>query len=137
MLLSNSVHFSSERGNWETPQDFFDKLNEEFRFTLDVCAEKHTAKCEKYFTKEDNALDKEWHGICWMNPPYGRGIGVWLKKAYETAQSGSMVVCLIPFHVIHHLSTDATNGSLFGYLTTSLMKMNIDYLCCSIHLMMF
>ena len=52
MLLSNSVHFSSERGNWETPQDFFDKLNEEFRFTLDVCAEKHTAKCEKYFTKE-------------------------------------------------------------------------------------
>jgi len=96
MLQPNSVHFSSERGNWETPQDFFDKLNEEFRFTLDVCAEKHTAKCEKYFTKEDNALDKEWHGICWMNPPYGRGIGVWLKKAYETSQSGSMVVCLIP-----------------------------------------
>ena len=80
MLQPNSVHFSSERGNWETPQDFFDKLNEEFRFTLDVCAEKHTAKCEKYFTKEDNALDKEWHGICWMNPPYGRGIGVWLKR---------------------------------------------------------
>ena len=96
MLLSNSVHFSSERGNWETPQDFFDKLNEEFRFTLDVCAEEHTAKCEKYFTKEDNALDKDWRGTCWMNPPYGRGIGVWLKKAYETAQNGSMVVCLIP-----------------------------------------
>ena len=31
-----------------------------------------------------------------MNPPYGRGIGVWLQKAYESSQQGSTVVCLIP-----------------------------------------
>ena len=80
MLLPNSVHFSSARDNWETPQDFFEKLNNEFRFTLDVCAEEHSAKCKRYFTKKDNALNKEWNGICWMNPPYGRGIGVWLHK---------------------------------------------------------
>ena len=53
MLQPNSVHFSSERDNWETPQDFFDKLNEEFGFTLDVCAEDDTAKCEKYYTKKE------------------------------------------------------------------------------------
>ena len=96
MLLSNSVHFSSERDNWETPQDFFDKLNEEFGFTLDVCAEDDTAKCEKYYTKKDDAFTKKWKGVCWMNPPYGRGIGVWLEKAYETSQNESTVVCLIP-----------------------------------------
>ena len=96
MLQPNSVHFSSERDNWETPQDFFDKLNEEFGFTLDVCAEDDTAKCEKYYTKKDAAFTKEWKAVCWMNPPYGRGIGVWLKKAYETSQNESTVVCLIP-----------------------------------------
>lgn len=96
MLLSNSVHFSSERDNWETPQNFFDKLNEEFGFTLDVCAEDDTAKCEKYYTKKDDAFTKKWKGVCWMNPPYGRGIGVWLEKAYETSQNESTVVCLIP-----------------------------------------
>ena len=96
MLQPNSVHFSSERDNWETPQDFFDKLNEEFGFTLDVCAEDDTAKCEKYYTKKDDAFTKEWKCVCWMNPPYGRGIGVWLKKAYETSQNESTVVCLIP-----------------------------------------
>ena len=96
MLQPNSVHFSSERDNWETPQDFFDKLNEEFGFTLDVCAEDDTAKCEKYYTKKDDAFTKKWKGVCWMNPPYGRGIGVWLEKAYETSQNESTVVCLIP-----------------------------------------
>ena len=96
MSLSNSVHFSSARDNWETPQDFFETLNNEFRFTLDVCAEEHSAKCKNYFTKKDDALDKEWNGVCWMNPPYGRGIGVWLQKAYESSQQGSTVVCLIP-----------------------------------------
>ncbi len=96
MLQPNSVHFSSERDNWETPQNFFDKLNEEFGFTLDVCAEDDTAKCEKYYTKKDDAFTKKWKGVCWMNPPYGRGIGVWLEKAYETSQNESTVVCLIP-----------------------------------------
>ena len=90
------MHFLSERDNWETPQKFFDMLDEEFGFTLDVCAEDNTAKCERYYTKENDALSKEWEGVCWMNPPYGRGIGVWLKRAYETSQNGSTVVCLIP-----------------------------------------
>ena len=56
MLLPNSVHFSSARDNWETPQDFFETLNNEFRFTLDVCAEEHSAKCKNYFTKKDISI---------------------------------------------------------------------------------
>lgn len=32
----------------------------------------------------------------WMNPPYGRTIGDWMRKAYESAQAGALVVCLVP-----------------------------------------
>ena len=52
------VHYSSEKQNWETPQDFFDNINKIFNFTLDSCTEIETAKCEKFFTKEEDALVK-------------------------------------------------------------------------------
>jgi phage N-6-adenine-methyltransferase len=96
--MSNlQVHFSSDKQTWETPQAFFDMLNTEFHFSLDVCATEETAKCNAYFTKEDDGLSMEWSGVCWMNPPYGRDIGVWLKKAYEsTISNNATVVCLIP-----------------------------------------
>ena len=64
--------------------------------TTDVCATPDNAKCEQYFTPEMDGLKQEWTGRCWMNPPYGRQIGQWLKKAYESAQGGALVVCLIP-----------------------------------------
>ena len=91
-----SVHFSSKTDLWATPQDFFDNLNLEFNFKTDVCATKDNAKCEKYFTKEQNGLEQKWNGVCWMNPPYGREIGKWIKKAYESSFEGAVVVCLIP-----------------------------------------
>lgn len=88
--------FSSDDMTWETPQDLFNKLDDEFHFTLDVCALPETAKCKNYYTPEIDGLKQEWRGICWMNPPYGRQIGVWLKKAYEESLKGTTVVCLIP-----------------------------------------
>ncbi|MGR5962913.1 DNA N-6-adenine-methyltransferase [Bacillus paranthracis] len=81
---------------WATPQYFFDELHKEFDFELDVCALEDNAKCEKYFTPEMDGLKQEWNGTCWMNPPYGRGIGKWVKKAYESSLTGSTVVCLLP-----------------------------------------
>jgi phage N-6-adenine-methyltransferase len=89
-----AVHHSSERQDWGTPQAFFDKLNARFGFTLDVCASAWNAKCKEYYSED--ALTKPWKGICWMNPPYGRGIGKWMGKAWESAQSGATVVCLVP-----------------------------------------
>lgn len=80
---------------WETPQDFFDTLNAEFRFTLDVCATAKTAKCKHFYSPGDDSLSQPWYGKCWMNPPYDRNIGLWLKRAYEFAQYGITVVCLI------------------------------------------
>jgi phage N-6-adenine-methyltransferase len=86
--LNTELMFSSKDMTWETPQVLFDKLNEEFNFELDVCALPETAKCKNYYTPEIDGLKQDWKGICWMNPPYGREIGVWLKKAYEESLRG-------------------------------------------------
>jgi len=94
--MNNELMFSSNDMTWETPQDLFDILNSEFNFTLDVCALPQTAKCKEYYTPEINGLIQDWKGVCWMNPPYGRGINQWLKKAYEESLKGATVVCLIP-----------------------------------------
>ena len=91
-----NVHFSSATEMWATPQEFFDKYNELYKFETDVCASLENAKCEKYFTEEDNGLEQDWEGSCWMNPPYGRTIKSWMKKAYESSLNGATVVCLVP-----------------------------------------
>ena len=91
-----SVHFSSATDLWATPQDFFDKQDAIYGFTLDVCATASNAKCARYFTETDNGLAQPWQGVCWMNPPYGRTIGHWMKKAYESSLTGATVVCLVP-----------------------------------------
>lgn len=65
-----NIHFSSATDLHATPQDFFDKLNAEFGFELDVCAIPENAKCAKFFTPEQDGLKQEWSGVCWMNPPY-------------------------------------------------------------------
>ena len=96
MNCKQGVHFSSETDLWSTPQDFFDKLNEKYHFTLDVCATPANAKCERFFTQAENGLNQIWDGIVWMNPPYGRQIGLWMRKAYESALQGATVVCLVP-----------------------------------------
>ena len=93
---NTDIRFSSLTDLWYTPQYIFDNLNQEYNFTLDVCATSENTKCNIYFTEEDNALIQEWIGICWMNPPYGRNISKWIKKAYESAQKGATVVCLLP-----------------------------------------
>jgi phage N-6-adenine-methyltransferase len=91
-----SVHFSSRTDQWPTPQALFDELNTEFGFTLDVCALPDNAKCVQYFTPEVDGLKQHWSGRCWMNPPYGKTIGKWVRKAFESAAEGATVVCLLP-----------------------------------------
>lgn len=95
MTINNGL-FTSKTDMWATPLNFFTTLDEEFQFELDVCAVAENAKCEKYYTPEMDGLKQEWEGICWMNPPYGREIGVWMKKAYEESLRGATVVCLVP-----------------------------------------
>lgn len=86
----------SQSVEWSTPQTFYDQQHAEHGFTLDVCATAENAKCARFYTLADDGLSQPWAGVCWMNPPYGRGIGAWMRKAYESAQMGAKVVCLIP-----------------------------------------
>lgn len=93
--------YTSKTPEWATPQKFFDELDREFHFTLDVCATKENAKCKRYYTVKDDGLTASWGNaqnpeVCWMNPPYGKVIGDWIKKAYESSRGGSTVVCLLP-----------------------------------------
>ncbi|MBI1902912.1 MAG: phage N-6-adenine-methyltransferase [Planctomycetes bacterium] len=89
--------FSSVRDDWETPQFLFDGLNAEFGFDLDVCATADNAKCRRFYTKADDGLAQRWEGVCWMNPPYGREIEKWVRKAFEESQRhAALVVCLLP-----------------------------------------
>lgn len=94
-MSNTKVHFSSQTNEWSTPQNFFDNLNDEFKFTLDPCANKENAKCLKFYTEKDNGLVQSWdQEIVFCNPPYGREIGKWVKKASEA--EGGVVVMLIP-----------------------------------------
>lgn len=94
--MSDGYMNASKTEEWETQKEFFNKLNEEFHFTLDVCATRENAKCSRFITKQDNALNLDWNGTCWMNPPYGRQIKVWMKKAFNESLKGNTVVCLVP-----------------------------------------
>lgn len=88
--MSNlAVHFSSASNEWATPQAFFDQLNAEFNFTLDPCATPATAKCKKFFTEADDGLSKPWENErVFCNPPYGRVLKNWVRKAAETRGGG-------------------------------------------------
>lgn len=87
---------SSKTNEWETPQEFFNKLNEEFSFTLDPCSNNGNHKCDKFYTIKEDGLKQDWSKeIVFMNPPYGGHTGDWIKKALEESQRGATVVCLI------------------------------------------
>ena len=94
--MNKEVMFSSKTDLWSTPQDLFDALHKEFNFTVDVCADETNHKCKVYYDEKIDGLKQEWTGVCWMNPPYGREIGKWIKKADDTAKAGHTVVALLP-----------------------------------------
>ena len=96
--INTEVMFSSKSDEWETPQELFDELNKEFRFTLDPCANEQNHKCEKYYTRETDGLSQCWKGEnVFCNPPYGREIGSWVKRCYLHSRVGEgIAVMLIP-----------------------------------------
>jgi len=94
MALIKSM-VSSKTNEWETPQWFFDELNEEFNFTLDPCSNGNH-KCDKFYTIKEDGLKQDWSkDVIFMNPPYGGHTGDWIKKALDESKKGSVVVCLI------------------------------------------
>lgn len=94
----NSALLSSKKMDWCTPQKFYDELNREFSFVADVAATEQNKKAPICYTPETDGLSNSWQfgGAVFCNPPYGKEIGKWVKKAYEEAQKGVTVVLLIP-----------------------------------------
>lgn len=108
----NKALLISKNMNWCTPQDFFDKLNAEFHFVLDAAATAKSAKCRRYFSPETDALNQSWNygGAVFCNPPYGRSLKKWIRKAYTESQSGQTIVLLIPARV----DTAAFHDYIYG-----------------------
>jgi site-specific DNA-methyltransferase (adenine-specific) len=114
----NNALLTSKNENWETPQWLFDELNAKYSFNLDPCCTAETAKCNKFFAKETNGLNQSWAGhTVFMNPPYGREIGQWMKKAYlEALQPNTLIVCLVPARVDTAWWCDyATRGDVYFF----------------------
>jgi len=84
--MINKGLFTSLREDWKTPKKFYEKLNQEFHFNFDPCPS----------NPKFNGLEIEWKERNFVNPPYGREIGKRIKKGFEEAQKGKLVVFLIP-----------------------------------------
>ena len=97
MTNGSRAMFTSNKPDWATPITLFSELDAEFHFTLDVCATKENSKCGRFFSPDEDGLKQFWgEEICWMNPPYGRGMEKWIQKAYEATLYGATVVGLVP-----------------------------------------
>lgn len=110
--MNNDLMFSSKSNEWATPKQFYDDLNKEFNFTLDPCCTHENAKCEKYYTQEENGLLQSWQGeTVFCNPPYGKEQKAWIKKAYdEWTKGNTIIVMLIPSRT----DTEAFHDYIYG-----------------------
>lgn len=82
----------------ETDPRIFEGYHERFGFTLDAAANHYNAKCERYFTRQDDGLAQPWAGErVWCNPPYS-DLGAWIRKAFHAVdeEGAALVVMLIP-----------------------------------------
>lgn len=92
-VLVSSTLFSSQTDQWSTPEPLFQRLNNEFSFTVDVCADSSNAKVARYFDLATNGLAQSWsNDVWWCNPPYGRSISDWTKKAATSEATGVMLL---------------------------------------------
>lgn len=95
----NIARWQRHRANpiQRTPLALFAKLNAEFGFTLDAAASLANALCPEYFTVDDDALGRDWgDNRVWLNPPFGKGLHQWARKAWEASRAGALVVMLVP-----------------------------------------
>lgn len=103
--------FSSVTDDWATPQELYNSLDAEFNFKLDPCASEQNHKAPIYYTKEQDGLIQDWGKMpVFINPPYGRVIGKWVKKAFEHGLGGGVAVALLPCR---------TDTSWWGYVMES------------------
>lgn len=109
---------------WGCPEALYRALDQEFRFDIDVAAAVDNTKHVRFFTKDTDALAQSWTNLAvFCNPPYGRQIERWVRKAViETGDMGCpLAVLLLPartgnqwFHkwVVRHAEIRFIRGRL-------------------------
>lgn len=126
MVLNKSL-FSSNNDDWETPNTLFNSIDRQYHFVADLAASPKNAKCKQFFAKSDNALLQDWSqysGSKWLNPPYGRQIGKWVKKAYESSKENSdPIVMLLPART----DTRYWHDYIFGKASVEFIKGRIKF----------
>lgn len=121
-MSSLDPHFSSRAHDWETPPEFFAALHDEFCFTLDAAASHENAKLPRYFTPEEDGLNRSWSGErVWCNPPYGREISRWIEKA--AASDAELSVLLIPART----DTQAWHRHIFGRAEVRFVEGRVNF----------
>ena len=92
-----AVHFSSKRMTWATPDALYAKVDALHHFTLDAAADAENARCATYYDEKANGLVQPWGGHrVWCNPPYGRALPLWVKKAVAERYWAERIVMLVP-----------------------------------------
>lgn len=120
------VLLSSNKQDWETPQDLFDALNREFKLTIDVCANEKNRKCERFFSEEDDGLKQNWEGeTVWCNPPYTSKLqDQFVEKCfYESKKPGTTCVMLIPART----DTDRFHRYIYGKAEVRFIKGRLHF----------
>ena len=100
-LSAHGAAFTSEREDWTTPREFFDRLNSKYFFTLDAAASTSNNLCSNFYSIDNDAMKADWlkdskNGWVWLNPPYGKKISSFMQKAHEEALRGTKIVALVP-----------------------------------------
>ena len=120
---------STGNDEWETPHDFFKRLDDEFHFTLDPCCTEKNAKCKKFYTKDDDGLRQTWKDeVVFINPPYSKrtktnpGQEAWIKKAYEESAHATCVM-LIPART----DTKAFHKYIYGKAEIRFLKGRLKF----------
>ena len=122
--MINKGLFTSNKDDWQTPKWLFDKLNIHFNFYCDVCASKENTKCNKFFDKFNSCLDNDWFECNFMNPPYGREIGKFVKKAYDQWRlNDCTTVALLPART----DTKWFHDYIYNYTTILFIKGRLKF----------
>ena len=96
-IAGQPAYFASRKMDWATPDCLWQRLDNLYRFDLDVAADASNARCTRYFGVHDDGLAQSWAGArVWCNPPYGRDIGLWVEKAASEQDSAALIVMLVP-----------------------------------------
>jgi len=133
MSSFSTVSKSSKSTEYQTPIEFYEKLDNIFHFSIDPCTtEDNPLGTERFFTIKEDGLDQEWNGNTYINPPFGKGIGEWIRAMYEESMKypSFKYVMLLPARTdtkyFHELIMDkyAANNSVMYLLKGRLKFVN-------------